>query len=178
MSHHIDTSRMKTKEDRITNTHLRIDAWVQWYYWNNMMKKKLVVDWRNNVETRVYQQLSSYFCIKTKRETVKKNQRVFSSSWYVLLVTLFYRCVYTSIVRVVWCGCVKISLPSSLFIYLFLASLLRLLFEFFFVQRCERDDVRWTYIHIYIRKCKICVCSFCTTVYVTRRFTLCIHPRK
>jgi hypothetical protein len=57
--------------------------------------------------------ISSCRHIFALRQKVKENRSVFFSSWYVLLPTLFFVRVYTSIIWLVWCGCVKIPLPSS-----------------------------------------------------------------
>jgi hypothetical protein len=124
--------------------------------------------------------ISSCRHIFALRQKVKKNHSVFFSSWHVLLPKLFFVRVCTSVVRLVWCGCVKIPLPSSssytFFFLLLVRSFLRLLFAFFFVHNQHQLLGAMTYGgRIYIHICKNMCVPF-VRLYITRGFTLYIYP--
>ncbi len=109
--------------------------------------------------------ISSCRHIFALRQKVKKNCILFFSSWHVLLPTLFFVRVSTSIVWLVWCGYVKISLPSSSYTF-FSFSFARFYgFSSFFLcssstSLLQSDDVSWTYIQPYRWK----MCSFCAPI--------------
>ena len=106
-------------------------------------------------------QLSSYFCIETKKD--EKPRRFFfllHSSWHVWQATFHFVRVCTSIARLVWCSCEDIITIIYLFFSFFsflLAFLLLLRFSpFFFCSSptlLRVDDVCWTWTHTYAFTC-------------------------
>jgi hypothetical protein len=99
-----------------------------------MRKKRLVVDLRNSVETLVYRQLSSYFCIKTKSK--EKPWRFLFQLVRLTANVVLCTCMYFNrLVGMVWlCGDIttiiylffllfRSFLPSSPF-FLFIANII------------------------------------------------------
>jgi hypothetical protein len=142
-----------------------------------MMKKKLVVDWRNIEETMVYQQLSSYFCIKTKSK-----EKLYPFLFQLARLTanvILCTCIYFNrLVGMMWL-CEDIT-TIIIIIYLFFPSLSLVStasLRFFCVHRQRHYCKAMMYRErIYSRIGEKCVPS--VRLYVTQGFTLCIHPRK
>lgn len=130
-----------------------------------MMKKKLVVDWRNSGERMVYQQLSSYFCIKTKSK-----EKLYPFLFQLARLTanvILCTCIYFNrSVGMMWL-CEDITTITIIIIYLFFPSLslvstasLRFFLCSSSTSLLQSNDVSWTYIHSYRWK----MCSFCAPI--------------